>query len=142
MYFFSASVTDRFAPSYRIELFCRCFSIRNVLIFCYVLMIAMLLSCLSLCRHSKFISECYSLMYLLLYSKFKIIYVTARPTWRCFQVISVSGRFTESYFVTVPPFDIISDADHLAPNSCCVELLCRLIATVRIDHFTVVCLVI
>ena len=80
-------------------------------------------------------------MYLLLYSKFETIFGTARPTWMRFQVISVSGRFTESYFVTVPPFDIISDADHLAPNSCCVELFCRLIATVLIDHFTVVCLV-
>ena len=87
---------------------------------CYILMIAMLLSCLLLYQHSKFISERYSPMFLISYSKFKLFMYT--------------GRFTESYFVTVPPFDIISDPDHLAPNCCCAELFSRLIATVRIVY--------
>ena len=48
----------------------------------------------------------------------------------------VSGRLTASYFVTVPPFNIISDVDHLAPSSCFVELFSRLIATLRVVYPT------
>lgn len=47
---------------------------------------------------STTLAQCYSPGYFLLYSKFKTISVTGRPTSSCFQFIYVSGRFTTSYF--------------------------------------------
>ena len=40
-----------------------------------------------------------------------------------------------SYFVTLLPFNIISDADHLAPSCYLVELFSRLIATLQVVLF-------
>jgi len=83
-------------------------------------------SCLVAAPAFKIISlpERYSRVFVVV---FKIISVSGRPTSSCFvagfQVISVAGRFTASYFqfVTVPLFNIISVADHLAPSCCFVE---------------------
>ena len=65
---------------------------------------------------------------------FIIISVTGR-TSSCFQFTSLGGRFAESYFVTLLPFNIISVVDHLAPSCYLVELLSRLIATLRVVLF-------
>ena len=65
---------------------------------------------------------------------FKIISVTGGPTSSCFQFI-LAGRFAESYFVTLLPFNIISVVDHLAPSCYLVELFSKLIATLRVVLF-------
>ena len=66
---------------------------------------------------------------------FKIISVTGRPTSSCCQFSSLAGRLTVSYFLTLPPFNIISVVDHLSPSCYLVELFSRLIATLRVVLF-------
>ena len=78
------------------------------------------------------LAKCYSPGYFLLYSKFKTISVTGRPTSICFQFISLAGRFAESYFAALLTLNIISVVDHLAPRCYLVELFSRLIATLRV----------